>query len=494
MADAYARLTGHVGVCAVSSGVAHSNALTGVANAFFDGAPLLLISGASKGYGADRGVFQEVDQVALATPICKYAKLVNHVGDLEFRVKQAFAVAISGRPGPVHLTIPLDVMESEANFSSESKNKTSKNSMEYVDLGSLNEASQIIACSQHPLIIAGSGVFYSKGQEAMIRFSEAFEIPIVIPIWDRGSVDKPNKNFLGVIGAASGEARLLEDVDLFILAGVRVDYRTGFLAPPKVKENAFIIRIDQDPYELSQGKKPNLSFLANPSLIFDQLTNTTSPKDRTLHTQWLKEAQRRWRIFYSCWTKKSIPTSKLISGWHIVKSIQPLLTEDTVFLIDGGNIGQWAHMLLATNRYPSHWLTCGASGVVGWGIPGAMAAKLAYPDNSVLLLSGDGSFGFTITEIESAVRQKLPFVVVVANDSAWGIVACYQKRMFGQEGVIASKFGDLRFDKIAEALGANGLRIEDPLKLTSAIREGFSADLPTVIDVPISLGGPSDAK
>lgn len=493
MADAYARLTGRVGVCAVSSGVAHSNALTGVANAFFDGSPLLLITGASAGYGADRGVFQEFNQVALAEPICKFAKCVSRASDIVFLTRQAFAKALGGRPGPVHLTIPVDVLEAEVEAPNEFlKENISENSYnESVEPDSVSKAVSIIERSHNPLIIAGSGVFYAKGQNPMIRFSEATAIPMVTPIWDRGAVDKPHPNFLGVIGAASGEPRLIEDTDLIILAGTRVDYRVGYLMPPKVSEKTFIIRIDNDACEMNQGIEPDLRFSASPSLVFDLLTRTMVLKGTTPHTKWLKEAQERWQLFRSRW----IEGGRLMnSGWHIVKAIQPLLEEDIVLLIDGGNIGQWAHMLLATDHYPANWLTCGASAVVGWGLPGAMAAKLVYPNRPVLLLSGDGSFGFTITELESAVRQDLPFVAVVANDQAWGIVVSGQLKRYGKEGVIASRFGSVRYDKTAEALGARGVRIENLKELTPAIQEGFSANVPVVIDVPISILAPSDIK
>lgn len=493
MADAYARLTGRVGVCAVSSGIAHSNALTGVANAFFDGSPLLLLTGASAGYGADRGVFQEFNQVALAEPICKFAKCVGRASDIVFLTRQAFAKALGGRPGPVHLTIPADVLEAEVEAPNEfQKENISENSYnESVEPDSVSKAVSVIERSHNPLIIAGSGVFYAKGQNPMIRFSEATAIPIVTPIWDRGAVDKPHPNFLGVIGAASGEPRLIEDTDLIILAGTRVDYRVGYLMPPKVSEKTFIIRIDNDACEMNQGIEPDLCFSASPSLVFDLLTRTMVLKGTTPHTKWLKEAQERWQLFRSRW----IEGGRLMnSGWHIVKAIQPLLEEDIVLLIDGGNIGQWAHMLLATDHYPANWLTCGASAVVGWGLPGAMAAKLVYPNRPVLLLSGDGSFGFTITELESAVRQDLPFVAVVANDRAWGIVVSDQLKRYGKEGVIASRFGSIRYDKTAEALGARGVRIENLKELTPAIQEGFSANVPVVIDVPISILAPSDIK
>jgi len=498
LADAYGKLTGKVGVCAVSSGVAHSNALTGVANAYFDGSPMLLITGASFGYGANRGVFQEYDQVGLAAPICKLSKCVYRVEDLGFMVEEAFRTSLSGRPGPVHLTVPLDIMEAEAEEAALETSRISSDvrSIQNSQSGRLDpnlvrEAVRMIRDSKRPILIAGSGVFYSGGQESLIRLSEAGDIPIVTPIWDRGSVEKPHHNFLGVIGAATGEPRLLEDADLIIMAGARVDYRVGFLEPPKISPEASILRIDIDPSELMQGKTPDLAILASPKLAFDTLAERLSGYKSAERKEWLKEARRRWCKFRARWIERSPPDDRPLSGWHIVNALRPLLTDEVVFLIDGGNIGQWAHMVLA-DRYPSSWLTCGASAVVGWGLPGAMAARIVYPDRPVLLLSGDGAFSFTLAEIESAVRHDLPFVAVVANDSAWGIVVSGQRTKYGDQNVIASRFGDIRFDKVAEALGARGFRVNDPKELRQTVEDGFSSKVPTIIDVPASILGPAD--
>jgi len=493
MADAYARLTGRIGVCAVSSGIAHCNALTGVANAYFDGAPLLLITGASAGYGAGRGVFQEFDQVALAEPICRSSKLISRAEDLPFLVRQAARTALRGRCGPVHLTVPVNVLTAEVDSHFSAKIADAKTAIGQLEPELTAEALSIIGRAHRPLIVAGTGLFYTGAGAVMMRFSEVTAIPVVTPIWDRGVVEKPHPNFLGFVGAASGEPRCLEDADLIIVAGARVDYRVGFLAPPKVSEDAYVIRIDVDASELRQGIDPDISMLADPSVAFEQLSEEALRKGVPPHNQWLEETQRRWRLFRSPWTDKPLQDSKLMSGRHIVESIRPLLTEDLIFLIDGGNIGQWAHMVLA-DHYPSHWLTCGASAVVGWGIPGAMAAKLAFPNKHVLLLAGDGAFGFTVTELESAVRHGLPFVAVVANDSAWGIVVSDQSSEYGEEEVVASRTGVIRFDKVAQALGANGFRVEDSEDLTHAIREGLSSDSPMVIDVPISVLGPADVK
>jgi len=245
MADTHARLTGKMGVCAVSSGIAHCNALTGIANSYFDGSPVLLITGASRGYGGGRGVFQEFDQALLASPICKLSKAVNNVGDLSFMVKQAFASALSGRYGPVHLTIPLHVLESTIDIPQQVKTRSENLpilSSALIEPGLVREAAEFIRDSQHPLLVAGTGVFYAHAQDAMIKFSEVTGIPIVTPIWDRGSVDKSHPNFMGVIGAASGEPRLLADADLIIMAGACVDYRVGFLSPPAIQSDAHRFR------------------------------------------------------------------------------------------------------------------------------------------------------------------------------------------------------------------------------------------------------------
>jgi len=491
MADTYARLTGKVGVCAVSSGVAHANAMTGIVNSFFDGAPVLLITGASGGFGAGRGVFQELDQPGLAAPVCKYSKAILHVENLEFMLCQALNTALSGRYGPVHLTIPLDVMEDTLEYVMEAQDvqKGFTKSSPMLDSEVVHKIVKLVRDSQRPVLIAGTGVFYARAQKEMITFSEVAGIPIVTPIWDRGSVDRPHPNFVGVVGAASGEPRLLADADVIIMAGAQVDYRVGYLCPPAIQNDAKIIRLDQDPAQLMQGVEPDLAVLASLSEAFNQISERYEKIGGSPHDGWLREARERSRRFRERWVEAPVSDSPM-TGRHIVDAIRPLLDDDVVFLIDGGNIGQWAHIALARDRYPGHWLTCGASAVVGWGLPGAMAAKLTYPDKKILLLSGDGSFGFTTTELEAAIRHHLPFVAVVANDSSWGIALCAQKKFSGGEGTIATKTSEIRFDKVAEAFGAFGVNVEAPVEIRDAVCKGFARDRPTIINVPISIAGP----
>ncbi len=170
----------------------------------------------------------------------------------------------------------------------------------------------------------------------------------------------------------------------------------------------------------------------------------------------------------------------------MVDVLANVLTDDTVVLVDGGNIGQWFHQLL--DRYPGHWVSCGASGVIGWGLPGAIAARALYPERPVILLSGDGSFTFTVAELECAARQRLPFVAVVADDECWGISVTGQLQRYGEP--LYSDLGPTRLDLVAEGFGCRGVRVEQIDLLQGEIEAGLAADRPTVIQVPIVHGGP----
>ena len=368
MADAYARLTGRIGVCAVSSGIAHVNALSGLVNAYYDGAPMLLISGESATAYSGQGKFQELDQPALATPVCKMSARVERPENLAFQVHQALALAQAGRPGPVHLTVPVDVLEAEV--PEEQAGKGSSLPLAHLrcegDREDVRRALSWIAAAERPLLVVGSGAFHAKAGAAVTDFIELTDIPTVVPIWDRGVIRRQIVQFLGVIGAASGEPRLLSDCDLFVLVGTRTDYRVGYAQPPALNAAARVVRVDADAGELRRGARPDLAILGDPASVLEAWRELWRGGRYRSHLRWLKEARRRDAAFRAPW--KGVPPAPPMTGRHIVEALRPFLREETIFLIDGGNIGQWAHMCLA-DGYPETWLTCGASAVVGWGVP-----------------------------------------------------------------------------------------------------------------------------
>ncbi|MBM3499157.1 MAG: thiamine pyrophosphate-binding protein [Armatimonadetes bacterium] len=490
MADTAGRLTRRLGVVAVSTGVAHINALTGVCNAWFDGSPMLLITGASDSATAGRGNFQDMDSVGLARPLCKYSAGVDRPERLGWLLDEAIRAAVSGRPGPVHLTIPMDVLRAPAPEAGPQGPRTAE--VVYggeADETSLAEAVKLIGAAERPFIIAGSGCFYADASAELAVVAEQMRAPVAVPIWDRGAIEQPIPEFVGVIGAASGQPRVMPDADLILLLGAEVDYRVGYLEPPAIAPGARIIRCDVEPEKINQGVRPDLPLLGDPRQILRQLSAALDAEGRRGNAEWLTEAQLRNADFRRPWTAMPPPASPACTGRHVIEAIRQAVPEDAFILVDGGNIGQWFHMSMC-DRYPARWLTCGRSAVVGWGFPGAAAVRSLYADEPVLLLSGDGSATFTLAEIEAAARQNLPYVAIVADDSAWGIVVSGCRKR--EQPPVACALGPIDFVAVAEGFGARGIRVEDASRLPAAIDEGFASGQVTLIHVPVCHGGPAD--
>jgi acetolactate synthase-1/2/3 large subunit len=464
-AESWGRLTRTPAVCAVSSGVAHANAMSGVVDAWLDRAPLVEISGAGALATAGMGHFQDLDQAGLAAPATKYSRVIDRPERVWEILDRAFEEAAQPPPGPVHLTFPMDIQNAEIGreqlvlpvpWARPSRPREDP-----------EQAARALTESERPLVIAGSGVYYAGTGGDVLDFCERFSIPLAVPIWDRGIVERRSETFMGVIGAASGGPRLLADADCVVMAGAVPDYRVGFLQPPAVKDDAEIVYVESGWPELRHA--------------YEDLGGRA-------HGGWFAEARRRRDEFRSA--VEAIGARQAERGLHaihIVAALREELDQDACLLIDGGSIGQWAHQL--ANRYPSRWLTCGRSGVVGWGLGGAMGARLALPEETIVLLSGDGAFTFTVAELESAARQKLHFVAIVADDQGWGITRTGHMRQFGEP--IASALGPVAFDRLAESLGARGVAATTAEGLRSAIGEAIAEPAVTVIHAPIVGGNPA---
>ena len=336
MAEVTGRLSRRVGVCAVSSGVAHANALTGVLNAHFDGAPMLLVTGCGPTETIGLGHFQDFDQTALAAPICKYARTIDRPERIPQILHEAFTAALSGRPGPVHLTLPLDIQTAEVDPDHIIRVLEPAASTPVASSGapeSIAAAADLLSRAERPLLIAGSGLYYAQGEGALAAFARTFSVPVVVPIWDRGSVPHPIDEFMGVIGAATGGPRLLPDADLVLMVGAACDYRVGYLQPPAVGKNARIVRIHADPVQLQQGAGAHLSILGDPRSILTRLVDAcaASPK-----TAWLQEARSRRDAFRQRCQGVSRPESGACHALDMIDAVRSVLTDDTVVLIDGG--------------------------------------------------------------------------------------------------------------------------------------------------------------
>ncbi|MCC6588529.1 MAG: thiamine pyrophosphate-binding protein [Bryobacterales bacterium] len=463
IADYEGRLTRRPGVCASSSGVAVANALSGVMNAWFDHSPMLYISGTANSDTLGIGAFQDSPHVEMAKPTTKLSLSIDHPTRVLQILDLAWQTARSAPQGPVHLQFPMDIQSAEVDEADLIRPVAQSAAPITQPIAYLQQTARALLEAKRPLIIAGSEVYYANEGQSLVHLVEAFAIPVQTPIWDRGVFDHRSELFNGVIGAASGGPALLEQSDCVILAAVS-DYRVGYLQHAK-----HVHRLTRGWSELATamidlGIQPYKSWAAEARRL------------RDAHTQLILNRAQAQRI------------PGRLHAVDVVQSIGRVLPAEATLLIDGGSIGQWAHQILADRRYPSYWLTCGRSGVVGYGLAGAMAAKLANPNRPAVLLSGDGAFTFTVAEIECAVRHRLPFVAIVADDRCWGITHSGHLKQFG-EGV-ATELGSIDFATLAQSLGARGVQLTSADNLDATLAEAIAGHEVTIIHVPISGGNP----
>ena len=400
MADTWGRMTKQIGVVAVSAGPGHTNTLTGLANAFWDGGPMLLISGCATTDTRGMGHFQELDQVGMAAPVCKYARFVDRVDVLEHEFTNALGASFAGRPGPVHLTIPSDVFSAQMPDSALARLQGAPPTITHVnpqaagDPDLIRDTVEQLCDAERPVIIVGNGAFYADAGDALAQFADLTHIPIFSNMWSRGCIETPLNEYVGTTfgGETNGAFANLAEVDVALVLGAGIDYRLGYGRPPVFSESVRFIRVDVDPNELSKTIEPAIGIVGDPQSVLERM-NDVGKSLQWNHQAWLAKVRRSREALLAKWATRGHEDVTPLASIRICREIQPFLDQDVTFLLDGGNIGRWAHMVL-WNRHPAHWFTCGASGIVGWGVPGAVAAKLARPDKPVLLLSGDGSAGF----------------------------------------------------------------------------------------------------
>jgi len=486
MADAWGRMTKKLGVVAVSSGPGHTNALTGLANAYWDGGPMMLVSGCSSQETRGLDNFQEIDQIGMASPVCKYANMVRQISHLPHEVNRAISLAVTGRPGAVHLTIPADVFNAKLDDSKLRQNLP-PSKVEYHCPGDpdlIKDTIKMLSSAKKPFMVVGSGVFYADAWNELSEFAKLTNIPIVSHIWDRCCIEKVIPQYMGVTNAELNYAmQKFSEADTILMMGARVDYRVSCGLPPGFPKDAKVIRVDIEPSEITRALIPDIGIVGNPKSVLAGMVEEAKSL-KWDNANWLSDVQKTRDSLIRKWDNLCHEDVCPVPSLRIIREIKKSLDRDVTFLLDGGNIGRWAHMILF-DRHPSHWFTCGASGVVGWGLPGAIAIKLAKPDKPLLLLSGDGAAGFTVSEIETALRFNTPYVAVIAHDSAWGIVADGQ----GDGCHVASELGEIRFDRVAQALGAEGIFIDDPRQLRPSIDWALSSDKVVIIHVPTQLAG-----
>jgi acetolactate synthase-1/2/3 large subunit len=474
-AHAYTRVLRRPGVCMGASGPGATNLLTGVATAFTDCAPLVAIGGSSPRVYLGMEAFQEIDQLAVFKPVTKWAERVYDAKRIPDVVASAFRQATSGRPGPVYLDMPGDVLGEKVEEESVRYAPAWKPSPRTLgDAGAIREAIALLARAERPLVIAGSGVWWSDGAAALQAFVEASGIPFYTKPISRGLIAEDHAlSFLNARSTAFTEA------DVVLAVGTRFDWMIQFGRPPRFGTDLKVIHVDVNPAELGHNREVDVPIAGDARAVLQQLTDEARGKlDPKRYGNWTGKL-RVIDAEKGAESDKAMSTDNTpIHPLRLCKEVRDFVKRDAILVVDGQEILNFGRQAIPTYT-PGHRLNSGAFGTMGVGLPYGVGAKVAKPDAQVLVLHGDGSFGMNAMDIDTAVRHKIPVVCVISNNGGWTADAPWT-RPLPKPG---RNLGYTRYDRLAMDLGAHGEHVEKPNDIRPALERAFAAGKPAVVNV-----------
>ena len=483
MADAWSRITETPGVCMYTT-PGFANAIPGLTNAMHSEAPVISIAGCADTHDLGRGAQQEIDQVGMAEPICKGSFMVPDIRRIPEFIARAVRLAFSGRRGPVHLTIPIDLQEqsvddAQVNFSAETEFRGKAAIL--ADPALVTQAIALLRRAQKPLLIAGSAAGYTLSGETLQRFIETTRLPVLTEEQSRGLVSDDHPYAFGFFERGLNRAAAkIRDADLVLLLGRKQDFTIGFCRPPHVAASAKIIQIDPSPMEIGRNRGVSIGMIGDITSVLDQLTNEAA-KHSWNELPWINEL-RDARRAQAEWAENLARAETPMHALFVHKTVQPILRPEDCLVFDGGDFCHFGRSFLPALK-PKRWLYVSSLGMLGSALPSALAAKIAYPDSRVIMLGGDGSFGFNAMEFDTAVRHGLNIVAILGNDSAWGIDRQIQLGLYGRS--VATDLLQTRYDQVVQGLGGYGEFITRAEELEPALHRALSAGKPALLNVAV---------
>ncbi len=494
MADGYARASGRVGVCLVTSGPGATNTVTGIATAYMDSVPMVIFTGQVPTPLIGDDAFQEVDIVGITRPCTKHSYLVRDVNDLARVIKEAFYLARTGRPGPVLVDLPKDVIQAEADFKYPKK----------VDLpgyrptveahaGQIKKACQLIAKAKSPVIFAGGGIITSESSEELTRFARLIQAPVTCSLLGLGGYPataeggkRPDPLWLGMPGMhGTYQANMaLSHADAILAVGARFDDRvTGKISTFAPK--AWIIHVDIDPTSISKNVEVDVPIVGDCKNALQQFIEVFEkepiPRLTEIRAPWLGQISEWANDHPLTYT----PSQEMIKPQYVIEKIHELAGERAIITTEVGQHQMWTAQFYKFDR-PRTLLTSGGLGTMGYGFPAAIGAQVAFPDRLVIDVAGDGSIQMNIQELCTAVCNKIPVKVVIINNTYLGLPRQWQELFYEKNYMGSCMEGSPDFVKLAEAYGAVGLRAERPEQVEEVLRKGFSIDAPVFMDFMVA--------
>jgi len=484
-ADGYSRASGRVGVCLVTSGPGATNTVTGIASAFMDSIPVVVITGQVPTHLIGNDAFQEVDIVGITRSCTKHNYLVTKAEDLAGTLKEAFYLARSGRPGPVLVDIPKDIARTLVQFTMpEESNLKSYRPTYNPNIKQLQKIIALIEESEKPVIFAGGGVILSKGSKELTEFARKTKIPVTASLMGLGAFPGSDPLWLGMIGM-HGTYRANMSVgacDLLIAIGVRFDDRvtgkTDSFAP-----NAKIVHIDIDPTSIRKNIPVSVPVVGDCRIALDQLNQMTG---KAISCTIIKKRQKWFNRINRWKTTKplSYKQKETIMPQYVIESLFNITKGKAIVTTEVGQNQMWAAQYYQFDK-PGHFITSGGLGCMGFGLPAAIGAQVACPGELVVDIAGDGSIQMNIQELATAVQYSLPVKVVILNNRYLGMVRQWQELFYDKRYSCTCMDHSPDFVKLAEAYGAVGLRATKPEEVLPVLKKGLNSDKTVIMDFQI---------
>ncbi len=490
MADGYARVSGKIGVCYATSGPGATNLITGVANAYMDNIPLLVITGQVPTSIYGKGTFQDstkegVDSVAMFDPVTKFSTMIISRQKMPELLREAFRKAFSGKKGPVHLSYPKDIMEAEVEDSLLPP-KAYRVKPEYFDRKLVIDAVRKLVKAKKPAMLVGSGVIAADASSEVLELAEMLNIPVATTPKAKGAFPESHELSLGVLGlcgSPAAEEYLMGDVDVLVVVGASLNQMTTFSWDPRIMPSDCLIHINIDPSEIDKNYTADIGLVGDCRAVLDEISfrvlrelqeydpSTQRPVDELI------EFKKRVGMFLD--EEKMHSDSVPIKPQALMREFQELLPRDAIVFFDTGNHICWGIHYLSFDR--PNFVSAFGMLTMGYATAAAIGGKLAAPDRPVIAMVGDGCFQMNGMEIATAVNYDIPVVWIVHNNARLGLVHELQKFSLGEK-TVSTTFKQVNFAKIAEGRGAQGHRIEKSGELSKILPQALESGKPTVID------------
>lgn len=474
-ADGYARSTGKVGVCFATSGPGATNLVTGIATAYMDSVPMVAITCNVTVPLLGKDSFQEIDIAGITTPITKHNFIVKDITKLADTIRRAFRIAQTGRPGPVLVDIPKDITAGKTEYRPAVIEPVGRKTEQLTE-EDIEKAVTYIKKAKRPYIFVGGGAVISEASEELKKFVELVDAPVTDTLMGKGAYDGTSENYTGMLGMHGTKTSNLgvSECDLLIAIGVRFSDRVIGNAK-KFAHHAKIIQFDVDPAEINKNIVVDACVMGDIREILTRINERLTPMK---HEDWMKHILEYKEQYPLTYHKEGL------SGPYMIEKIYELTQGDATIVTEVGQHQMWAAQYYRYSK-PRTLITSGGLGTMGYGLGAAIGAQIANPDRTVINIAGDGCFRMNMNEIATAVREQLPLIQVVVNNHVLGMVRQWQN-LFYEQRYSATVLNDtVDFVKLAEAMGATGIRATTRSEFEEAMKQALSMKTPVVIDAVI---------